>query len=225
MAADRKVRDRRVPSASGVFIGNGFCAHNANLEGNRPSAIRHDRCACDRSCGVSVDRMSIGVRCRPAQRCGHNPFVLVNYSSTICLNPSADRGRSCRWRVATVGQEKRCDGGPAKSRELPFSRPSSKPSGATRRTARRPVLGAPLLAACAGVQQSLSQFSNPLQFAAPARPAGPPQQPPAVGTGQVKVGADPAAVGGRQCRRRGAIDEERRRDGAGRIPESRTSSS
>jgi len=45
------------------------------------------------------------------------------------------------------------------------------------------LLGAPLLSACAGVQQSLSQFSN-----SPAAPAGPAQQPVAIGNGQVKVG-------------------------------------
>jgi hypothetical protein len=47
-----------------------------------------------------------------------------------------------------------------------------------------------LLGACAGVQQSLSQFSNPFssqQGPAPG-PAGPAQQPLAVGNGQVKVG-------------------------------------
>jgi ABC-type branched-subunit amino acid transport system substrate-binding protein len=48
------------------------------------------------------------------------------------------------------------------------------------------ILGAPLLAACADVQQSLSSFSNP--FSSQAGPAGPPQQPLAVGNGQVKVG-------------------------------------
>ncbi|HEY3796320.1 MAG TPA: penicillin-binding protein activator, partial [Bradyrhizobium sp.] len=54
----------------------------------------------------------------------------------------------------------------------------------TRRTAVGLILGAPLLGACAGVQQSLSQFgSQP----APG-PAGPTQEPLAVGTGQVKVG-------------------------------------
>ena len=47
------------------------------------------------------------------------------------------------------------------------------------------ILGAPLLGACAGVQQSLNQFGS--QEAAPG-PAGPAQQPLAVGTGQVKVG-------------------------------------
>src|SRR6202166_211936 len=57
-------------------------------------------------------------------------------------------------------------------------------SGATRRTAVGLILGAPLLGACAGVQQSLSQFSSP----SAGGPAGPPQEPLAVGKGQVKVG-------------------------------------
>jgi ABC-type branched-subunit amino acid transport system substrate-binding protein len=48
------------------------------------------------------------------------------------------------------------------------------------------ILGAPLLGACAGVQQSLSSFSNP--FSSQAGPSGPPQEPLAVGNGQVKVG-------------------------------------
>jgi ABC-type branched-subunit amino acid transport system substrate-binding protein len=65
----------------------------------------------------------------------------------------------------------------------------SEPSGATRRAAVGLILGAPLLGACAGVQQSLSSFSNPFSSSEPAPgPAGPPQQPLAVGTGQVKVG-------------------------------------
>ena len=58
----------------------------------------------------------------------------------------------------------------------------SQPSGATRRTALGFILGAPLLGACSGVQQSISQFTSP------EAPAGPQQQPQAVGTGQVKVG-------------------------------------
>jgi ABC-type branched-subunit amino acid transport system substrate-binding protein len=57
--------------------------------------------------------------------------------------------------------------------------------GTTRRTAIGLVLGAPLLAACSSVQQSLSSFSNP--FSSPG-PAGPPQLPQAVGNGGVKVG-------------------------------------
>ncbi len=65
----------------------------------------------------------------------------------------------------------------------------SRLSGATRRSALGLLLGAPLLSACAGVQQSLNQFSNPFSSSEPAPgPAGPPQQAQAVGTGQVKVG-------------------------------------
>src|SRR6202012_3380512 len=45
------------------------------------------------------------------------------------------------------------------------------------------ILGAPLLGACSGLEQSLSSFSSP----APG-PAGPPQQPLGVVKGQVKVG-------------------------------------
>ena len=60
--------------------------------------------------------------------------------------------------------------------------------GATRRSALGLLLGAPLLSACAGVQQSLSQFSNPFSSSPPpAQPAGPPQQATTAGTGGVKV--------------------------------------
>src|SRR4051794_6399932 len=61
--------------------------------------------------------------------------------------------------------------------------PDLRLSGPTRRTAVGLILGAPLLAACSG-----GQISNP--FASPQNegPAGPQQQPLAVGTGQVKVG-------------------------------------
>jgi hypothetical protein len=60
--------------------------------------------------------------------------------------------------------------------------------GATRRSAVGLILGAPLLGACAGVQQTLSSFSNPFSSQPAAGPAGPQQQPLAVGNGQVKVG-------------------------------------
>jgi ABC-type branched-subunit amino acid transport system substrate-binding protein len=63
----------------------------------------------------------------------------------------------------------------------------SQPSGATRRTAVGLILGAPLLGACAGVQQGLSSFSNPFSSQAQG-PSGPPQQPLVAGNGQVKVG-------------------------------------
>jgi substrate-binding family protein len=65
---------------------------------------------------------------------------------------------------------------------------TTKPSGATRRTAVGLILGAPLLGACAGVQQSLSSFSNPFSSDPAPVAAGPAQQPLAVGNGQVKVG-------------------------------------
>jgi len=65
--------------------------------------------------------------------------------------------------------------------------PKFRRSGTTRRTAVGLILGAPLLGACAGVQQSLSSFSNPFSSSQPG-PAGPQQQPLAVGSGQVKVG-------------------------------------
>ncbi|MCP4621602.1 MAG: penicillin-binding protein activator [Bradyrhizobium sp.] len=60
---------------------------------------------------------------------------------------------------------------------------SGSPSpGATRRSAIGLILGAPLLGACSSVQQSLGQFG------ASEPPAGPQQEPTAVGSGQVKVG-------------------------------------
>ncbi len=64
--------------------------------------------------------------------------------------------------------------------------PKAQPPAATRRTAIGLILGAPLLGACASVQQSFSQFPNP--FAQSEGPSGPPQEAVAVGTGQIKVG-------------------------------------
>jgi ABC-type branched-subunit amino acid transport system substrate-binding protein len=67
--------------------------------------------------------------------------------------------------------------------------PKSKPAETTRRTALGLILGAPLLGACAGSQGSL--------FNSQAGPSGPPEQPVAVGTGQVKVGLMlPLSAGG-----------------------------
>src|SRR3979490_1784570 len=60
----------------------------------------------------------------------------------------------------------------------------SQPVGASRRTAIGLLLGAPLLGACSG----MSSLSNPFSSGPEAGPAGPRQQPQAVGTGQVKVG-------------------------------------
>jgi ABC-type branched-subunit amino acid transport system substrate-binding protein len=50
------------------------------------------------------------------------------------------------------------------------------------------MLSAPLLSACASVQQSLSQFSNPFANSETPSPAGPAQQPAVAGTGQNRVG-------------------------------------
>jgi ABC-type branched-subunit amino acid transport system substrate-binding protein len=63
--------------------------------------------------------------------------------------------------------------------------PKNQRSGTTRRTAVGLILGAPLLGACAGVQQTLT---NTFSSGPAPGPAGPTQQPLAVGTGQVKVG-------------------------------------
>jgi len=61
-----------------------------------------------------------------------------------------------------------------------------QPGGATRRSALGLILGAPLMAGCAGIQSPFpgSQSSGLEQ---PPTPSGPPQQPTAVGSGQVKV--------------------------------------
>src|SRR6202789_626129 len=58
-------------------------------------------------------------------------------------------------------------------------------SPASRRTALGLILGAPLLGACAGVQQSISQFSLPGSSSPTPGPAGPPAQSTSVGNGQV----------------------------------------
>jgi ABC-type branched-subunit amino acid transport system substrate-binding protein len=70
----------------------------------------------------------------------------------------------------------------APTSEAPTS--ESQPSGATRRTAIGLIISAPLLGACAGMQQSFSQLSSSQAQA----PSGPPQQPLVAGNGQVKVG-------------------------------------
>ena len=61
-------------------------------------------------------------------------------------------------------------------------------------------------------------FSNPFSSAGRSRGTGAAAARGRHRPGQGRI--DPAAVGRRQCRRRGAVDEERRRDGAGGIPES-----
>ena len=60
----------------------------------------------------------------------------------------------------------------------------------SRRSALGLILGAPLLAACANVQQSISQYSIPNPFSsepAGSGPAAAPQRPAVVGSGQIKV--------------------------------------
>jgi ABC-type branched-subunit amino acid transport system substrate-binding protein len=76
----------------------------------------------------------------------------------------------------------------------PF-KPSPDSSGpqdlrTTRRTALSLMLGAPLLSACAGVQQSFSQFSNSFGSGGSQAPVagGSAEQPVVAGNGQVKVG-------------------------------------
>jgi len=67
-------------------------------------------------------------------------------------------------------------------------------SAATRRTALGLVLGAPLLAGCAGMQSTFSRITDSFPSLpgqtpdAPTQPGGPPQQPTAVGSGSVRVG-------------------------------------
>src|SRR5258705_13976573 len=68
--------------------------------------------------------------------------------------------------------------GPRNSKELPRSPPRSQPSGATRRTAVGLLLGAPLLGACSGIQQTLSQYTT----------SGPAQEPIVAGTRPGKGG-------------------------------------
>src|SRR5438477_3996336 len=85
-------------------------------------------------------------------------------------------GRWTSWRFGSV-RRRDVMVGPLK--------PKSKASGATRRSAVGLIIGAPLLGACAGVQQTLSQFSG--SSGSPGA-SGSPQEPLAVGNGQVKVG-------------------------------------
>ncbi|MCX7321047.1 MAG: penicillin-binding protein activator [Hyphomicrobiales bacterium] len=67
--------------------------------------------------------------------------------------------------------------------------PLSPRPGTTRRSALGLLLGAPLLSACSGFQQTLTNnYSTNPGEPAPAAPAGPAQQPQAIGTGGVKVG-------------------------------------
>jgi hypothetical protein len=70
----------------------------------------------------------------------------------------------------------------------PFD-PKPATPGPTRRTALGLLLGAPLLSACSSVQQTLTNnYSTGPASEQPPGPAGPAQQPQAIGTGGVKVG-------------------------------------
>lgn len=72
--------------------------------------------------------------------------------------------------------------------KAPINLSAFAPSGSTRRTAVGLLLGAPLMAGCAGFQSNLPNFSNIFSSEPTPGPAGPPQQPTAVGSGQVRVG-------------------------------------
>src|SRR6201994_3147050 len=96
-----------------------------------------------------------------------------------------------RWRSVKRRDAMVAPLDPKRLTEDPSGEPSPRRAVASRRTAVGLILGAPLLSACAGVQQSLNQFSNPFSSSSsppPPGPSGPPQQPQAVGNGQVKVG-------------------------------------
>src|SRR5258708_3587250 len=91
-----------------------------------------------------------------------------------------------RRHPGRMGQRRDAMDGPNQPKPEP---PGPRRLNATRRTAIGLLLGAPLLAACAGVQQSLSQFSNPFSGPdAPSAPAGPAPPTPAIGKGQGKGG-------------------------------------
>lgn len=66
--------------------------------------------------------------------------------------------------------------------------PKPERQGATRRAALGLVMGAPLLGACSGIQQALTNSSSPPGSSPQPEQAGPPQQAATIGTGQVKVG-------------------------------------
>ena len=93
-------------------------------------------------------------------------------------------GRWKSWPIA-VGQEKRCDGGPAQPQVCAYqtgSRPGRDPADGARPDPRRAPARRPA-PACSRASASF----HALVSRKPVRP-GPPQQPHAVGTGQVKVG-------------------------------------
>ena len=152
-----RLADRRGPSA--VFMEAVFARIMPNLEGTW--RLRHNRAYVPDS-RVTGER---GGSCnRPAGSDGHNPFVLVNYSPTICLNPpllivrrvmswpTCGRSREeIRWWARAIPN---------------LQSPSPALAEPTRRTAVGLILGAPLLGACAGVQQQPEPVFQPVQFAA-----------------------------------------------------------
>src|SRR4029077_17776440 len=85
---------------------------------------------------------------------GHKPFVLVNYSPTICLN----------WRrmIRPPRLARAARGWHGVKRHQMVAPLQLLPprSAATRRTALGLVLGAPLLAGCAGIQSTFSQITS-----------------------------------------------------------------
>src|ERR1700722_19228385 len=117
-------------------------------------------------------------------------------------------GWMASWPIA-VGREKGCDGGPAYS-QVSYRQVSARgnnPADGGWTDSRR-ALAWRLRRRFQSIQLTTQRSSRANPAAGRCRQRA--------GQG----GADPAAVGGRQCRCRGAIDEECRRDGAGGIPES-----
>src|SRR5258708_1449564 len=120
---------------------------------------------------------------------GHNVFVLVNYSPTICLNLSMiahKEGVLAEFvvkpkRHVRETRPREMMAGPLKSRT---DASAAQTPGATRRAAIGLLLGATLFSDGGSMQK----FSNPFASSENPAPAGPPQQPAVAGNGQVKVG-------------------------------------
>src|ERR1700674_2677377 len=115
------------------------------------------------------------------------------------------------WPVS-VGQEKRCDGGPARSQGAAQGSAQGSAVGGN------PADGGWPDSRCAPAWGLLwpRLIFQPIQLRRFRTGAAAARGRHRAGQG----GIDPAAVGRRQRRRRGAIDEECLRDGAGGIPES-----
>src|SRR5258708_28290079 len=118
---------------------------------------------------------------RPAWR-GHNLFVLVNYSPTICLNLSMiahKEGVLAEFvvkpkRHVRETRPREMMAGPLKSRT---DASAAQTPGATRRAAIGLLLGAPLLSGCGSMQQ----FSHPFASSENPPPARAPPPPAAAG--------------------------------------------